>query len=261
MLWHSYVTSDDIYFEWIDNHTLKVVVYDPNWWADPAYQAAFDADHGKESNLIESMIDFQEDRMEKVTNQDKKRTGNTGYFVFGEAMSIKKEDDTVVIPTPMLHGTINGVYIVVKVRVAHDDKPEEESTPRKAKAMAKAVSVGTGKNFVNVRQRDDDDAMDVGNEEEEKQNRPPAKRSTYKSPRSSTQQLLLGAPAPYPPPIAAFPQDNLQIEATGAAASASKSVISDGWSVDTPPMDSIEIEKTPQEEDIIDDNRDLPNGF
>jgi len=262
MLWHSYVTADDIYFEWIDKHTLKVVVYDPAWWADPAYQAAFDPEHGKESNLIESMIDFQEDRMEKVANQDKKRTGNTGYFVFGEAMSIKKEDDTAVFPTAMLHASINGVYIVIKVRVAHDDKPEEERTPRKAKAMAKSVSVGTGKNFANVRQRDDD-AMDTGGgeQEEEKQNRPPAKNRKYKSPRSSTQQPLLGPSAPIIPPIVAFPQDNLQIEATGAA-SASKSVISDGWSVDTPPMDSIEIEKTPQqEEDIIDDNRDLPNGF
>jgi hypothetical protein len=28
--------------------------------------------------------------MEKMANQDKKQTGNTGYFVFGEAMSIKR---------------------------------------------------------------------------------------------------------------------------------------------------------------------------
>jgi hypothetical protein len=61
MLWHSFVTADDILYEWIDNHTLKVVVYDPAWWSNPAYQAAFDTDHGKDSNLIESMIDFQED--------------------------------------------------------------------------------------------------------------------------------------------------------------------------------------------------------
>jgi hypothetical protein len=162
MLWHSYVGADDIYYEWIDSYTLKVVVYDPGWWSDPANQAAFDPDHGKDSNLIESMINFQEDRMEKVANQDKKRTCNTGFFVFGEAMSIKEEDDTVVVPTPMLHSAVNGVYIVIKVRVAPDDKPEEERTPRKAKAGAKSVTVGTGKNFVNVRQQDDEDAMDIG---------------------------------------------------------------------------------------------------
>jgi hypothetical protein len=208
------------------------------------------------------MIDFQEDRKEKVPDKDYKRTANTGYFIFGEAMSIEDEDDTVVIPEPMKHNTIEGIYIVIKVRVAPDDKAEDERTPRKAKAgTTAAVAVGTGKNFVNVRQRDDD-AMDVGNEEEEKQNRPPSKNRKFKSPRSSTQQPLLGPSAPIIPPIVGFPQDNLQIEATGAAASASKSLVSDGWSVDTPPMDSIEIEKTPQEEeDIIDDNRDLPNGF
>ena len=262
MLWHNYVAADDIMFEWVDKCTLKVVIYDPLWWSDPEYQAAFDPDHGKDSNLIESMIDFQEERKEKVPDKDYKRTGNTGYFVFGEPMSIEDEDDTVVIPQAILHNGINGMYIVVKVRVAPDDKVDEERTPRKAKAGATvAVAVGTGKNFANVRQRNDD-AMDVGNEEEEKQNRPPSKNRKFKSPRSSTQQPLLGPSAPIIPPIVAFPQDNLQIEATGAAASASKSLVSDGWSVDTPPMDSIEIEKTPQqEEDIIDDNRDLPNGF
>jgi hypothetical protein len=257
MLWHGFVNADDIMFEWVDKCTLKVVIYDPLWWSDPEYQAAFDPDHGKDSNLIESMIDFQEDRKEKVPDKDYKRTANTGYFVFGEAMSIEDEDDTVVIPEPMKHNTIEGIYIVIKVRVAPDDKAEDERTPRKAKAGGTvAVAVGTGKNFVNVRQRDDD-AMDVtgGGNEEEKQNRPPAKRSTYKSPRSSTQQLLLGAPASHPP---AFPQSNLQLQ--NSAASASKSVISDGWSVD-----EIEIEKIPQEvsteEEIIDDNRDLPDGF
>jgi hypothetical protein len=50
--------TDDIMYEWIDKHTLKVVIYDPLWWLDPEYLAAFDPDHGKDSNLIESMIDF-----------------------------------------------------------------------------------------------------------------------------------------------------------------------------------------------------------
>jgi hypothetical protein len=184
MLSHSYVTADDIMFEWVDKHTLKVDIYDPLWWSDPEYQAAFDSDHGKGSNLIESMIDFQEDRKEKVPDKDYKRTANTGYFIFGEPMSIEDEDDTVVIPQPMEHNAINGIYIVIKVRVAPDDKAEEERTPRKAKAGATvAAAVGTGKNFANVRQRDDD-AMDTcgGEQEEEKQNRPPAKNRKFKSP-------------------------------------------------------------------------------
>ncbi|OEU07672.1 hypothetical protein FRACYDRAFT_250691 [Fragilariopsis cylindrus CCMP1102] len=108
MLSHNYVTADDILYEWIDKHTLKVVVYDPPWWSDPEYQAAFDALHGKGSNLIESMIDFQEERKEKVPGQDEKRTGNTGYFTFGEPMSIKEEDDTVVVPQKILHNAIDG---------------------------------------------------------------------------------------------------------------------------------------------------------
>ena len=104
--------------------------------------------------------------------------------------------------------------------------------------------------------------MDVA-DEEEKQQRPPSKKSTFKSSRSSSQHLLIGPPASYPP---AFPQSNLQLQSS--AASASKSYISDGWSVNsagTLPMNAIEIEKIPQEvsteEEIIDDNRDLPADF
>jgi hypothetical protein len=151
MLWHNFVTPGDIFYEWIDDRTLKVVVYDPTWWSDPEYQAAFNPDHGKDSNLIDSMIDFQEDQKEPVPGQDKKRTGNTGYFVFGEAMPIKLEDDTVVMPQSILHNSIDGMYIVIKVRVAHTDLAEEDSTPRKAKKGGSAVAVGTSKNFVNVR--------------------------------------------------------------------------------------------------------------
>jgi hypothetical protein len=258
MLSHSYVTADDIMFEWVDKHTLKVDIYDPLWWSDPEYQAAFDTEHGTGSNLIESMIDFQEERNERVPDKDYKRTANTGYFIFGEAMSIEDEDDTVVIPQEILHNMVQGMYIVIKVRVAPDDKAEEERTPRKAKAGVTAVSVGTGKSFVNVRQREDEeDAMDVA-DEEEKQKRPPAKKSTFKSSQSSSQQLLLGPPASYPP---AFPQSNLQLQNSAA----SKSLISDGSSIGSMPMGEIEIEKIPQEEfteeEFIDDNRDLASDF
>jgi hypothetical protein len=221
MLWHNFVTTGDIFYEWIDDRTLKVVVYDPTWWSDPEYQAAFDSEHGKDSNLIDSMIDFQEDRKEQVPGQDKKRTGNTGYFVFGEAMSIKEEDDTVVIPQEILHNSINGVYIVIKVRVAHDDLADEESTPRKAKAGGAAVAVGTGKNFVNVRPRDDDD-MEEEEEEEETQNRP-AKRTF--TPRLSSQQPH----APYPPMhlVTRPPQASLQIAASAAGAGALTTISTD----------------------------------
>jgi hypothetical protein len=151
-LWNNFVTAEDIFHEWIDHRTLKVVVYDPGCWSDPEYQAEFDIDHGKDSNLIESMIDFQEYRKESVQGQDKKRAGITGFFVSGEAMSIKEVDDTDVIPQTIAHNQVSGVYIVVKVQVAHEDKNEEERIPRKAKKGAVAVAVGTGKNFVNVRQ-------------------------------------------------------------------------------------------------------------
>jgi hypothetical protein len=258
MLWHNFVTTGDIFYEWIDDRTLKVVVYDPNWWSDPEYQAAFDSEHGKDSNLIDSMIDFQEDRKEQVPGQDKKRTGNSGYFVFGEAMSIKEEDDTVVIPQAILHNTINGVYIVIKVRVAHDDLAAEESTPRKAKAGGAAVTVGIGKNFVNVRPRDDDD-MEEEEEEMETQNRP-AKRTF--TPR-------LKPHPPYPPMhLVTLPQANLQVTASAAATAGALTTIlpSDDESIGVDYMgidlpDDKEDEEDEKDDDFVDDNRDLPGDF
>jgi hypothetical protein len=111
------------------------------------------------------------------------------------------------------------------------------------------VTVVTG----NVRQRDDEDAMDIGgnDNDEEKVIRPLNK--TFKSPRSSSQQLLLGPSAPSvpSPPVAlvAFPQANLQI-----------TTVSDGASVGTIPIEQLQIEGIPQEE-FVDDNRDLPDDF
>jgi hypothetical protein len=100
----------------------------------------------------------------------------------------------------------------------------------------------------NVRQRDDEDDMDVcGNDKDEEKVRPPIKRSTYKSSRSSSQQLLLG-PSP-PVPIVAFPQANLQI-----------TTVSD----DTVQMEELSIKKIPDDnenEDFVDDNRDLAIGY
>jgi hypothetical protein len=80
MLWNNFLKADDIVYEWIDDRTLKVIVYDPSWWSDPEYQAAFDSEHRANSNLIESMIDFQEERKEIVQGQDEKRTGCTGFL-------------------------------------------------------------------------------------------------------------------------------------------------------------------------------------
>jgi hypothetical protein len=90
---------------------------------------------------IGRIVDFQEERKEKVPEKDYKRTANTGYFVFGEAMSIEEEDDTVVIPQPMKHISVSGIYIVIKARVAPDDKAEEERTPQKAKAGASVAVI------------------------------------------------------------------------------------------------------------------------
>ena len=275
MLSHNYVTAEDILYEWIDKNTLKVVVYDPPWWSDPEYQAAFDAAHGKGSNLIESMIDFQEERKEKVPGQDEKRTGNTGYFVFGESMSIKEEDDTVVIPQKILHNTINGMFIAIKVRVAPIEKEEEERTPRKAKACSgTAATVGTGKNFKNVRQRDDEDKDDdmgvTGGEAEEV--RPPTKQ--YVKPPAPSQP-------PAPPLPIPDPQANSQLAANEAKGSVSNSDVSnsnsDGdWSNDSiqvdeqEPVSSLqvaakdwkkeEIDGPPKDEEV-DDNKDLPEGY
>jgi hypothetical protein len=243
MLWHNFVTTGDIFYEWIDDRTLKVVVYDPNWWSDPEYQAAFDSAHGKDSNLIDSMIDFQEDRKEQVPGQDKKRTGNTGYFVFGEAMSIKEEDDTVVIPQAILHNTINGVYIVIKVRVAHDDLAAEESTPRKAKAGGAAVTVGIGKNFVNVRPRDDDDMEEEEEEEEmETQNRP--------AKRTFTPRLKQKPHTPYPPMhLVTLPQANLQVTASAAATAGALTKIDSSDDESTIVVDDMGIDLPDDEED------------
>ena len=275
MLSHNYVTADDILYEWIDKNTLKVVVYDPPWWSDPEYQAAFDAAHGKGSNLIESMIDFQEERKEKVPGQDEKRTGNTGYFTFGEPMSIKEEDDTVVVPQKILHNAIDGMFIAIKVRVAPVDKEEEERTPRKAKSgSAKAATVGTGKNFKNVRQRDEEDKDDdmgvTGDEAEEV--RPPTKQ--YNKPASSQ--------PPAPPLPIPDPQANSQLAANEAKGPVSDSDVSnsnsDGdWSNDSiqvdeqEPVSSLqaaakdwkkeEIDGPPKDEEEVDDNKDLPKGF
>ena len=278
MLSHNYVTADDILYEWIDKNTLKVVVYDPPWWSDPEYQAAFDAAHGKGSNLIESMIDFQEERKEKVPGQDEKRTGNTGYFTFGEPMSIKEEDDTVVVPQKILHNAIDGMFIAIKVRVAPVDKEEEERTPRKAKSgTAKAATVGTGKNFKNVRQRDDDEDKDddmgvTGGEGEEV--RPPTKQ--YVKPPAPSQP-------PAPPLPIPDPQANSQLAANEAKGSVSDSDVSnsnsDGdWSNDSiqvdeqEPVSSLqaaakdwkkeEIDGPPKDgEEEVDDNKDLPEGY
>jgi hypothetical protein len=263
MLWHNFVTAGDIFHEWIDDRTLKVVVYDPSWWSDPEYQAAFDSQHGKDSNLIDSMIDFQEDRKEQVPGQDKKRTGNTGYFVFGEAMSIKEEDDTVVIPQSISHNSISGIYIVIKVRVAHDDLADEESTPRKAKAGGAAVAVGTGKNFVNVRQRDDDDMEEEEEEEEEETQNRPAKRTF-------TPRLKQKPHPPYPPMhLVTLPQANLQVTASAAATAGAlttilpsddeSTIVVDDMGIDLP--DDEEDEEDEEDDDFVDDNRDLPGDF
>jgi len=258
MLWHNFIKAEDILYEWIDDRTLKVVVYDPSWWSDPEYQAAFDSQHGKDSNLIDSMIDFQEDRKEQVPGQDKKRTGNTGYFVFGEAMSIKEEDDTVVIPQSISHNGITRIYIVIKVRVAHDDLADEESTPRKAKAGGAAVAVGTGKNFVNVRPRDDDD-MEEEEEEEETQIRP-AKRTF--TPRLSSQKPAI----PYPPMHLTLPQANLQVTASAGALTTilpsddESTIVVDEMGIDLPD-DEEEDEEDEEDDDFVDDNRDLPGDF
>jgi hypothetical protein len=248
MLWNNFVTADDIEYDWIDDRTLKVSVYDPGWWSDPEYQAAFDSEHGTNSNLIESMIDFQEERKQKVDGQDKKRTANTGFFVFDEPMSIKEEDDTAVIPQTITHNSIAGMYIVVKVRVAPDDLAEAERTPRKGKKGGVAQMVGTGKNFANVRQREDDDEMSIGGSESEEEDVPPPSKRTF---NPSSQHLLLG-----PPPI--IPQSSLQI--TAAADAAASKTITDGSSMGSIQVDGLGIEEIPQEE-FVDDNQDLASDF
>ena len=275
ILWNNYVAAEDIMFEWKDKHTLKVVIYDPIWWSDPEYQAAFDAEHGKESNLIESMIDFQEERKEKVPGQDAKRTGNTGYFTFGEPMSIKEEDDTSIMPKTITHKGIDGMYVVIKVRVAPVEK-EEESTPRKAKSSADAAAtVGTGKNFKNVRQRDDDEDKDedmgvTGGE---------AKKPTKQYTKSVPSQ------PPAPPLHVPDPQANSQVAANEAKRSVSDEDVSvsnsdSGWSnssiqVDEQaPVSSLQVAAAKEwhkedidgppkdeEEEEVDDNKDLPKGF
>ena len=272
MLSHNYVTADDILYEWIDKNTLKVVVYDPPWWSDPEYQAAFDAVHGKGSNLIESMIDFQEERKEKVPGVDEKRTGNTGYFTFGEPMSIKEEDDTVVVPQKILHNGIDGLFIVIKVRVAPTEK-EEESTPRKAKSgSAKAAAVGTGKNFKNVRQRDDDEDKDedmgvAGGE---------AKKPTKQYTKSAPSQPPVSQPHLHVPD----PQANSQLAAKDVSdedEDVSNSNSDGDWSNDSiqvdeqEPVSSLqvaakdwkkeEIDGLPDGEEEVDDNKDLPEGY
>ncbi|OEU09825.1 hypothetical protein FRACYDRAFT_248084 [Fragilariopsis cylindrus CCMP1102] len=252
ILWNNYVAAEDIMFEWKDKHTLKVVIYDPIWWSDPEYQAAFDAEHGKESNLIESMIDFQEERKEKVPGQDAKRTGNSGYFTFGEPMSIKEEDDTSIMPKTITHKGIDGMYIVIKVRVAPDSKAEEESTPRKAKNK-------------------DDDMGVTGGEAEEV--RPPTKQ--YVKPPAPSQP-------PAPPLPIPDPQANSQLAANEAKETVSDSDVSnsnsDGdWSNDSiqvdeqKPVSSLqvaakdwkkeEIDGLPDGEEEVDDNKDLPEGY
>jgi hypothetical protein len=163
--------------------------------------------------------------------------------------AVKLEDDTDVMPQSILHNSIDGMYIVIKVRVAHTDLAEEDSTPRKAKMGGSAVAVGTGKNFVNVRPRDDDD-MEEEEEEEETQNRS-AKRTF--TPRLSD--------ASYPPMhLVTLPQANLQITASADATGALKTTPADESSVNTVRMDEM-IEDIPQDDDFVDDNRDLPCDF
>jgi hypothetical protein len=135
---------------------------------------------------------------------------------------------------------------------------DEESTPRKAKAGGAAVAVGTGKNFVNVRPRDDDDMEEEEEEEEE------VEEETHTQPakRTYTPQLSSKPHAAYPPMhLVTLPQASLQISASAAGAGALTTISTDDGSTIVVDEMGIDLPDDEDDEDFLDDNRDLPGDF
>jgi len=162
ILYHNFLDKNRIWHKWQPGgRQLEVIIYDPPFWSNPEYQAAFDHDHDGESQLIASMIENQEERKEPFKGDPNNMvTANKGIFVFDEDMS-SEDGDTILSVEEINHTAFKAKYLKIKCKA--DPKIENvQDTYSEAVSGMGAVNIGTGKQFVNVRSREDGQTMIEG---------------------------------------------------------------------------------------------------
>ena len=251
---------------------MEVIIYDPVFWSNPEYQASFDNKHDGDSQLIGSMIQSQEDQKEPFKGDKTNMvTANKGIFVFEEDMSLLDGDTILSVET--INHVIGNTPVVakyLKIKCKADPKIEDvQDTYTAAVSGMGAVNIGTGKQFVNVRSREDGQTMIEGTDCDT-DNRVDPNVTGKRMKTLSTNPRSHGFPHIPPAPITSLIQQGGDTRPMDIVEHI------DGWEDDSvfgpsygsnDPLSSVPYTATQitqgkvSQDGVIDDNQDLPDNY
>ena len=99
VLVHSFMSTNDIAFEWVNPRKLKIEVAWPEWWVNPEQQAEFDVDEvtGRPSYGIDHQLIGEIMENNEAKKGEDGRVVDVGFFTFDQDMSTNPEDTLVCL--------------------------------------------------------------------------------------------------------------------------------------------------------------------